>query len=70
MRALRLYDGRGIARLLDADEEQGVLLLERLQPGIPLAQVEDDDAATRSAASVMAALWRPLPAEPLFPDHA
>jgi len=60
--ALRLYDGRGCVRLLDADPEAGVLLLERLHPGQMLTIVTDDDEATRLAALAMQTLWRPLPA--------
>lgn len=55
--ALRLYAGRGACRLLDADAEKGMLLLERLQPGRTLAALADDDRATRIAAEVMKHLW-------------
>jgi len=65
--ALRLYDGRGIVRLLDADPAQGVLLLERLRPGTPLVTVDNDEAATAVAAQVMQKLWRPAPADHPFP---
>lgn len=63
--ALRHYDGRGICRLLDADDTVVALLLERLEPGETLATLEDDAAATEIAANVMKRLFRPLP-----PDHA
>jgi streptomycin 6-kinase len=66
--AMRLYDGHGATRLLDADPERGFLLLERLIPGTPLVEVEDDEAATAIAAEVMRKLWRPVPAEHPFPD--
>jgi len=59
--ALRFYDGRGICRLLDADAEKGMLLLERLEPGRMLATVRDDEHATRIAVDVMRQLWRPVP---------
>ena len=59
--ALRLYDGHSAARLLDADAEKGLLLEERLRPGSMLADLEDDEQATRIAAGVMRALWRPVP---------
>jgi streptomycin 6-kinase len=59
--ALRLYNGRGACRLLDADSETGMLLLERLQPGHMLAKLEDDVRATEIAADVMRQLWRPAP---------
>ena len=58
---LRVYDGRGACRLLDADEEQGMLLLERLKPGRMLAELEDDERATGIAAQGMRQLWRPPP---------
>lgn len=66
--ALRLYDGRGAARLLAAEPERGARLLERVLPGEPLAALADDDAATGIAAELMAQLWRPLPAVHAFPD--
>jgi streptomycin 6-kinase len=68
--ALRLYDGRGCGRLLDADEERGLMLLERLAPGTPLADLADDEAATAVAAEVMRQLWRPAPPEHPFPTVA
>jgi streptomycin 6-kinase len=49
MDALRLYDGSGMARLL-----------ERLRPGTPLLTLADDEAATRVAAQVMRDLWQPV----------
>ena len=53
--ALRLNDGRGIARLIDADRERGVLLLERLLPGASLRTVADD-AQVSVVAEVVRAL--------------
>lgn len=68
--ALRLYNGRAMCRLIDADAEQGILLLERLQPGHMLTAVVDDDAATRIAAGIMHRLWRPLAETHSFPSVA
>ncbi len=67
--ALRLFDGRGIARLLEWDEDQKVMLLERLQPGTMLAALplEEDEQATSILAGVMRQLWRPAPAGHSFP---
>lgn len=59
--ALRHYDGDGICRLIAGDETEVSLLLERLEPGTTLAEVEDDVAATEIAASVMKRLFKPLP---------
>ena len=68
--ALRLFDGQGAVRLLDADADKGILLLERLMPGAPLLSVPDDGQATGIAASVMQGLRRPAPAGHTFPTVA
>jgi streptomycin 6-kinase len=70
--ALRVFDGRGAARLLESDAEAGALLLERLEPGTPLTALceRNDAAATSAAASVMRKLWRPAPAAHTFPTVA
>lgn len=65
--ALRLYDGRGMVQLLEADAEQGILLLERLRPGMDLYELGDDQQATEIAARVMQRFWRPLPENHSFP---
>jgi streptomycin 6-kinase len=67
--ALRHYGVEGCVELLDADPDQGIVILERLFPGetIHALSFENDDEATRIAASVMTKLWRPLPAEHNFP---
>jgi streptomycin 6-kinase len=59
--ALQFYDGRGIARLYASDPEQGALLIEQLEPGTTLAEVEDDEQAVAIAAGVMRQLWQPAP---------
>ncbi len=68
--ALRLFAGRGAVRLLAADPTQGVMLLERLAPGVPLRALEDDVQATSIAATVMRQLWRPMPTDHPFPTIA
>jgi streptomycin 6-kinase len=68
--ALAAFGGRAAARLLASDPERGALLVERLEPGTPLAAVADDDAATLAAADVMRRLHRPPPADHGFPDVA
>jgi streptomycin 6-kinase len=67
---LDLCDGRGMVRLLEHDPEAGVMLLERLEPGTPLLELQDDDEATRIAARVMRRFWRPVPQEHVFPSIA
>jgi streptomycin 6-kinase len=66
--ALRLFDGCGMVQLLDYYRDDEVLLLERLEPGTLLSILEDDDAATSAAATVMRQLWRPVPPEHPFPS--
>ena len=61
--ALRYFSGEGIVRLLEADADQGVLVLEHLRPGTPLINLGDDEQATQIAAQVMHTLWKPAPAE-------
>lgn len=65
---LRLYNGDGICRLLEADDERCAMLLERLRPGVMLVEMArtNDEAATRIGAAVMRRLWRPMPADASF----
>lgn len=67
MAALRLFKGEGACRLLDFDEEKCWMLLERLNPGVMLATLEDDEQATRIAAEVMKRMWRPVGARHVVP---
>jgi streptomycin 6-kinase len=59
--ALRLFDGQGCCRLLDANEADFAFLLERVLPGEMLAELPDDEQATHIAAEVMLRLWREAP---------
>jgi streptomycin 6-kinase len=70
--ALRLFGGRGAVSLVDSDANEGVLLLERLEPGTQLTPLReaDDDAATSAAAEVMRKLWRRVPRDHSFPTVA
>jgi streptomycin 6-kinase len=66
--ALRLFDGHGMVHLLDYDINDKVLLIERLEPGTPLSELEDDEEATSHAATVMRQLWTPAPSGHPFPS--
>ena len=68
--SLRLFAGRGIVTLLDADPDQGILLLERITPGTPLSSLTDDVQATSIAVKVMRQLWRPISSDHPFPTAA
>jgi streptomycin 6-kinase len=67
MTALKLFNGEGACRLLEDDEERGLLLLERLKPGKMLSELEDDDERTHIAVDVMQKIWRPLESGSLLP---
>jgi streptomycin 6-kinase len=65
--SLKIFNSDGIAKLLDSDDDNGALLLERLKPGTMLIELDDDEEATSIAASVMRKLWKPVPHEHNFP---
>lgn len=59
--ALEVFNGEGIEKLLEEDKENSVILIERVQPGISLSSLADDEKATRILTHVMKKLWKPLP---------
>lgn len=59
--AIEAFGGSGMARLIQADPVMGVMLLERLQPGTFLSDLDDDEAITQHAISVLKRLNRPAP---------
>jgi streptomycin 6-kinase len=68
--ALRLFAGRGTVRLLESDPDLGVLMLEHLDPGLPLLSLKDDQQATSIACHVMRQIWRPVPTGEGLPSVA
>ncbi len=64
--ASKLFDGSGACQLFEHDEERGLLLLERLKPGMMLYELEDDDERTHIAADVMQKIWQPLESNSLL----
>ena len=64
--ALRLFNGEGACRLIEADEEKGFLLLEHLNPGVMLSIMEDDEQATHIGAELMQMIWRTAPQDNVF----
>lgn len=59
--ALRIYDGRGVARLIASSPEHGALLIERVRPGRPLTLTENDERRTAVVASMIRRIRTPLP---------
>ena len=64
--ALSVWNGNGAVRLLESDQRRGAMLLERLEPGTPLAAHPDRDAAIDIACSLLRRLWVPAPANHPF----
>lgn len=61
---LEFFGGEGICRLVEADAAHAIMLIERILPGKPVADIDDDDEATRVIASTMKRLHKVLP-----PNH-
>lgn len=66
---LRLAGGRDYPALLACDEDKGVALVERIEPGMPLSALSatDDDEATRILAAAIASASLPVPMVSVFP---
>lgn len=62
LEALQLFRKKGIVQLIDADKENGIIILEKLSPGYTLAEVTEDEEACRLAANVIKNLSIPAPA--------
>ncbi|WP_307207364.1 aminoglycoside phosphotransferase family protein [Paenibacillus harenae] len=65
---LRAFEGRGAINVLDADEEQGVALLEGADPGMPLSKIEDDARATDIFCEVFRHLHVSAPPSSQYPS--
>ncbi|HEX5478376.1 MAG TPA: aminoglycoside phosphotransferase family protein [Dehalococcoidia bacterium] len=62
--ATRAYGGRGMVRLIEADVDRGVALLDRLTPGAILVALDaSDERKTEIAADVLRALLRDAPTD-------
>jgi streptomycin 6-kinase len=60
--ALRAWNGNGAVRLLEWAPDEHALLLERCDPGSPLAALGDDDAILDIGADILGRLWSaPVP---------
>ena len=66
--ALRHFEGVGTVKLIQADPDAGALLLESVQPGTPLLELNDDERATATAAKLIGQLHKPLSNRDPFPS--
>ena len=60
IRATKLYKGERFARLLKYNERDGVMLLERLEPGYMLSKVESEEQVIHHYIEIWKALRRPV----------
>ena len=65
--ALKHFNGCGAVKLLQSDAEQGVLLLEKVMPGIMLEDDQQLEKATNYAVEVMRKLHKPIHDTSPFP---
>lgn len=59
--ALNFLRSDSMVQLLHSDNERGILVLEKLQPGLMLSTLPNDDKATRIAAQLMQKILKPAP---------
>ena len=62
MRAISLYEGDYICKCYDKDKELGAMLLERIQPGYNLTNLEDEDEKIKIAADLIQSIPTPVAA--------
>ncbi|CAI8881801.1 streptomycin 6-kinase [Brevibacillus sp. IT-7CA2] len=58
--AIRAFAGRGMVQLLDADEEKGIMLLERIMPGETLDKLSSEDERIQCLADVIKRMHTPV----------
>ncbi|MCC8434605.1 aminoglycoside phosphotransferase family protein [Brevibacillus sp. M2.1A] len=58
--AIRGFAGRGMVQLLDADEEKGMMLLERIMPGETLDKLSSEDERIQCLADVIKRMHTPI----------
>lgn len=68
--ALSLFAGEGMVRLLDADPVQGIMLLEKVMPGVTLDAVGQEEEQTKTVVEVMGRLRSAFSDSSRFPTVA
>lgn len=67
LEALQLLGEKSIVKLIDYDKDKGLLILQKLSPGITLAEVKDDEEACHIAAKVLKKLTIAVPVNNRLP---
>lgn len=57
----------GMVKLLSEHTDQGILILEKLNPGTMLSEIKSDETAVSIAASIMKKIWVPFSDQHSFP---
>lgn len=60
IQALKHFNGRGCVRLIDANPDEGWMLIEQLRPGTRLVDSHNEQQAIPIAIDVMQCLWSPV----------
>lgn len=66
--SLKHFNGHGTVRLIDSDSKAGLMLMERIIPGQPLIDIQNDDFATTIFAQVIRSLKKSAPDNHNFPS--
>ncbi len=60
--ALNAFNGSGFCKLLDAEPDKGIMLLECVEPGEPVNMIRDEITSTKIAARLIKDIWKVNPA--------
>jgi streptomycin 6-kinase len=61
LETIKLMKGKVMVELLEYDVDSGIMILERLSPGITLAEIDSEEEAAWIAAQIMKRLWIAAP---------
>lgn len=64
--ALKVFNGHGAVKLLDADTKRGILILERLEPGERMSSLLADEQSIEAASKAILNLWQSPPDDERF----
>jgi streptomycin 6-kinase len=70
LQALKIFNGDGINKLIDYDEEKAIMILERIFPGEMLSTITDEETAVKISSNALSKLWTPVTATLSLPTVA